>query len=100
MHQAKIALLALYFRELQKMPMRRASHLVVKQFQLKGGAAPGLKKDKESTHDFFHGFQFLGFADHRVRCRSKELNFFPYKFEPQAKRLSFPKTSFTAKLTA
>jgi hypothetical protein len=56
MHQAKIALLALYFRELQKMPMRRASHLVVKQFQLKGGAAPGLKKDKESTHDFFHGF--------------------------------------------
>jgi hypothetical protein len=47
MHRAKIALLVLCFRELQKMPMRRASHLVVKQFQLKGGAVPGLKKDKE-----------------------------------------------------
>ena len=47
MHQAKIALLALCFRELQKIPMRRAPHLVVKQFQLKGGAVPGLKKDKE-----------------------------------------------------
>ena len=47
MHQAKIVLLVLCFRELQKMPMRRASRLVVKQFQLKGGAVPGLKKDKE-----------------------------------------------------
>jgi len=56
MHQDKIAQLVLCFRELLWMPMHRVSHLVVWQFQLKGGAVPGLKKDKESTHDFFHGF--------------------------------------------
>jgi hypothetical protein len=47
MHLVKIVPLALCFKELQKMRAHHALHLAVEQFQQKGGAVPGLKKDKE-----------------------------------------------------